>query len=395
LSAFIDFAAVESSADLFPSQSSIISAPSEDLLRDVYCVLGIPLDLVNMQGALHRMDGAAAKRRPFLVSTPNLNFLIAVGEDAEFRESLLSSDLCLADGISVFWIARLVGVPIKSRVPGADFFDALRVRAPSPRKMNVFLFGGDDGVAPAASQALNTGAGGLRCVGWHYPGFGSVDDMSQPDVIDRINESNADLLAVSLGAKKGQSWLLRNHRRLLIPIRAHLGALINFQAGTVKRAPAILRRAGLEWLWRIREEPWLWRRYYKDALVLIRLLVSRVLPLAVLNVIALAAFSGRHLREVNVSHESSGDCIKLSISGVASARNVHYLSRAFHLALLTAKTIRIDFSNVRFIDSRVLGLLLMLRKKAAESKQSLILTGLSPLLQMLFRLNRLEFFLVS
>jgi Glycosyl transferase WecG/TagA/CpsF family len=88
--------------------------------------------------------------------------------------------------------------------------------------------------------------------------------MSRDQMIDKVNASEADFLAVSLGAKKGQLWLHRNHQRLAIPVRAHLGAAINFQAGTVKRAPPRLRAWGLEWLWRIKEEPQLWRRYGHD-----------------------------------------------------------------------------------------------------------------------------------
>ena len=102
-------------------------------------------------------------------------------------------------------------------------------------------------------------------------------------IIDKVNASEADFLAVSLGARKGQLWLHRNHQRLTIPIRAHLGAVINFQAGTVKRAPTWLRAWGLEWLWRIKEEPHLWRRYAHDGWVLLRLIFTRVLPLAVAN----------------------------------------------------------------------------------------------------------------
>ena len=103
--------------------------------------------------------------------------------------------------------------------------------------------------------------------------------MSTPAIIDAINASDADFLAVALGAKKGQAWLQQNHARLRIPVRVHLGATINFQAGTLKRAPTLIQRLGLEWLWRIKEEPQLWRRYWNDGLALLGLLITRVFPL--------------------------------------------------------------------------------------------------------------------
>ena len=180
----------------------------------------------------------------------------------------------------IIWIAWLSGIPIKNRIAGSDIFDALKAEHSTAHPLKVFLFGGHEGVAAAASRALNGQRGGLYCVGWFYPGFCSAEEMSRDDIIDNINSSGADFLVASLGAQKGQLWLQRNHHRLLIPVRAHLGASLNFQAGTVRRAPPIMRKFGLEWLWRIKEEPYLWRRYWNDGRVLLRLLFTHVLPFA-------------------------------------------------------------------------------------------------------------------
>src|SRR5258708_34542559 len=104
--------------------------------------------------------------------------------------------------------------------------------------------------------------------------------MSRDEIVDKINLSGADFLVASLGAQKGQLWLQRNHHRLLIPVRAHLGASLNFQAGTVRRARPIMRKFGLEWLWRIKEEPKLWGGYWNDDSVRFRLLFTHVVPFA-------------------------------------------------------------------------------------------------------------------
>ena len=223
---------------------------------------------------------AAAGRTAFLISTANLNFLVNSQLDRDFRESLLLSDLCTADGMSIILIARLIGIPIENRIAGSDIFDALKAEHGFENPLKIFLFGGPEGVAAAASTALNSQPSGLHCVGSFYPGFCSVDEMSQDEIIDKINSSGADFLMASLGARKGQLWLLRNHHRLLIPVRAHLGATVNFQAGTVRRAPPTMRKFGLEWLWRIKEERYLWRRYWNDGRVLLRLLLTRILPLS-------------------------------------------------------------------------------------------------------------------
>ena len=101
-------------------------AVNDDLSRNVYCVLGMPIDDVDFPTALRRIEQAANGQAPFLLSTPNLNFLINFRGLPEFRESLLLSDLCPADGIVVVWVARLLGIPIKERAAGSDLFEALK-----------------------------------------------------------------------------------------------------------------------------------------------------------------------------------------------------------------------------------------------------------------------------
>ena len=121
----------------------------------------------------------------------------------------------------------------------------------------------------------------------------------------------------TLGAVKGQLWLQRNHRRLRIPIRAHLGATINFQAGTVKRAPYTIQKLGLEWLWRIKEEPYLWKRYFHDGSVLLYLMLTRVLPLAI-NAQWLRRKYQRGGHDLVIEQVHGSDSVTLSLSGFAT-----------------------------------------------------------------------------
>jgi N-acetylglucosaminyldiphosphoundecaprenol N-acetyl-beta-D-mannosaminyltransferase len=366
----------------------------DDLSRDVYCVLGIPIDVGGMQSVLSDIEAAAANRVRLFLSTPNVNFLVNMQSDPDFRESLLQSDLCPADGLPIVWIARLVGVPIKNRIAGSDIFDALKVGHNFAKPLKVFLFGGAEGVAAEACRALNAQPSGLYCVGSHYPGFGSVDGMSRDDIINEINLSDADFLVVSLGAKNGQSWLLRNQHRLIIPVRAHLGAVINFQAGMIRRAPPIMRKLGFEWLWRIREEPYLWRRYSTDGKVLLRLLLTRVLPLVVWTRWLQLEY-GRHGQDLIIKKVCGDESVTLGLSGSATARHVDKIIPAFRDAIATRKRIVIDFSDTCAIDARFLGLLLMLRKKINGNSASLNFIGLTHRLERTFRLNCLEFLLSS
>jgi N-acetylglucosaminyldiphosphoundecaprenol N-acetyl-beta-D-mannosaminyltransferase len=373
------------------TQTSARSAAADNLDREVYGILGVPIDATDMITVLHKAIAAATDRSIFFISTVNLNYLVTSLTDADFRESLLLSDLCPADGMPVVWIARFLGIPIKGRVAGSDMFDALRLQQRSA-PLKVFLFGGQPNVAATACDKINAQAGSLRCVGSLDPGFGSVDDMSTDTIIDVINASQADFLAVALGAKKGQAWLLRNHSRLEIPVRAHLGATINFQAGTVKRAPRWMRSLGVEWLWRIWEEPQLWRRYMVDGLVLLRLVVTRILPLAVFS-----GWQRFRLRKKTaglvVDRADDNQAVRLFLRGTADADHVNVVIPDFRRALTENRPIVINLAATRYLDSRFLGLLLMLDQQSRGQGGSLTFAAVPPQIRRIFRFNGFEFLL--
>jgi N-acetylglucosaminyldiphosphoundecaprenol N-acetyl-beta-D-mannosaminyltransferase len=366
----------------------------DDLSREVYSILGVPIDAIEMPSVLDAIDAAAAHGTPFLMSTPNLNFLVNSQTDPEFRESLLLSDLCPADGMPIIWIARLLGVPIKRRIAGSDIFEALKPRPRLGGPLKIFLFGSTEQVAATACERLNYGSIGLKCVGWLCPGFVDVDALSEDGLIDQVNGSNADFLVAALGAKKGQLWLKRNQERLQVPVRAHLGATINFQAGTVMRAPDVVQRMGLEWLWRIKEEPSLFQRYWHDGIVLLRLLLTRVIPAAI------DARRGRS-RLVPGRHDfvtvlaQKDRVATLHVSGDATAGAVPKAIVAFRAAAASQKPVAVDLSQTRTVDARFLGLFLMLRKQLKGRGARLKFLGVSTRLKRQFRLNGLEYLLSS
>jgi len=364
-------------------------AVPDDLSRDVYCILGIPVDAIGMLAVLRRIREAASRRTRFLVSTPNLNFLVTSQSNRGFRESLILSDLCTADGMPIVWIARLIGIPIKSRTTGADILDALKAEISPAHSLKIFLFGGPEGAAEQAARTLNSRAGGLRCVGWSNPGFCSAEEMSRDDIIEQINASGADLLVASLSSQKGQSWLQRNHLRLKIPVRTHLGAVLNFQAGTIKRAPPIFQRFGFEWLWRVKEEPYLWRRYWNDGWVMLRLMLTRALPFALCTWLMRRSFERGEVLTVTQIHDS--DMITLGLSGPADAEHVARAIPAFRTAVASEKQVVLDFSNVSAIDARFLGLLMMLGKQLEARGRVSTFAGVSPLLAKKFHLGGLDF----
>ena len=359
-----------------------------DLARNVYCLLGIPIDAIDMDLALQTIGRASASAKPFLVSTANLNYLASSLTDAEFRETLLQSDLNTADGMPIVWIARLLGFPIKERIAGSDVLDNLSKSAAS-RKLKVFFFGAAEGSADAARRMLNAENGGLVCVGALNPGYGTIEDMSGDAIIAAVNASKAEFLVVALGARKGQTWLLRNHHRLRVPVRAHLGAAVNFQAGSVKRAPRAIRKVGLEWLWRIKEEPHLRIRYWHDGCTLLRLLWTRILPLA---------WQGRARlhpqKELYIGLTPEKHNVVLQVSGDATARYINHAICCFQQAVrLDRPLVILDLGAVRNIDQRFFGLILMLRKVLKQRGAMLLFIRASHRVRRLFQLNEVEFLL--
>ncbi|SIO46393.1 N-acetylglucosaminyldiphosphoundecaprenol N-acetyl-beta-D-mannosaminyltransferase [Bradyrhizobium erythrophlei] len=379
-------------SSIFPERSAdpqSESSFSDDLSRDVFGLLGIPVDALDFPSLLRSMDLATNAGSPFLISTPNVNFLVKSQSNGEFRESMLLSDLCLADGMPLIWLAKLLRIPIHERIAGSDLFGRLKSASGTGRRPRVFLLGGAEGLAAAVGTRLNTEKSGLECVGVLNPGFGTIEEMSSPQIIDEINASNADLIAVFFGAEKAQAWLLHNHWRLRAPVRAQFGATINYEAGTVRRAPPMLRSTGFEWLWRIKEEPYLWRRYWSDGKVLLAMLVTCVLPLML---------SERRMRNVNklsIERREDNGSVTIALSGAAVAAHVDSAIEQLRDALDSGKRMIVDVSNTQHVDARFFGLFLMVRKQLASRGQTLLFTGASARLRRIFRLNRFEFLLLQ
>lgn len=326
-----------------------------DFEREVHCLLGLPIDAIDLAAAERRIRAAAAGRLPCFMSTPNVNFLIESRSDDAFRNAVLHSDLSVADGMPLVWLARLLGIPVRERVAGASLFEALRGGGSAP--LRVYFFGGPDGVAEAAGRRLALEAKGLACVGYESPGFGPVEEMSSEQTIRRINASGADLLIVALGARKGQAWIERNRPRLTVPVISHLGAVLNFAAGEVARAPRWMQQAGLEWLWRIKEEPALWRRYLHDALALARLLLLRVLP----YVWYLRWHRRSAPAEARMEARDEGSLYVISLQGAWTRANSAVLRWSLSQAAQAGKDVRLDMTAVSHIDSAFVGLVMLLR----------------------------------
>ncbi len=347
------------------------SAREVDFGRRLEALFGLPFDAIDVEEAAAHLRLCAREGRRCFLSTPNINFVMAAQTDTAFRDSVLRSDLSLADGMPLVWVARLLGLRFPERVAGSDLFEHLRRSEGLP--MAVYFFGGQESVAERACAVLNAEGGGVSCVGHASPGFGSVEDMSNAAVIEHINASGADFVVVSIGAKKGQAWIERNIDRLNAPIVGYLGAVANFVAGGVNRAPPWLRRTGLEWAWRIKEEPALWRRYGNDGMGLMRLLGGRVLP--ALRYVHRPA-DGLHRPGLELFQE--GSVAVLRLSGAWNRGALAPLRSKIAGLLREGTSVQLDLRSVVQIDAAVVALLMQLDTWQSRPRALLGNVTLSP-----------------
>jgi N-acetylglucosaminyldiphosphoundecaprenol N-acetyl-beta-D-mannosaminyltransferase len=330
----------------------------DDFSRAVYCLLGLPVDNTSMAEITDRLLDAAATRKRFFLSTPNLNFVTTAQRDSAFRDSIIVSDLCPVDGMGALLLCKVLGLPIANRVAGSDIPAALAAHLQStPKKpYNIAFFGGERGVAERACDVLNNQPNSkLRGVCAIDPGYLTPATMQNLQHVQKLNESKADFLLVALGAQKGQSWIMQNRAQIAIPAISHLGATINFIAGTVKRSPTFFQKTGLEWLWRIKEEPKLASRYYHDGKFVLDLLVRRVLPLAIW------LRTGRKSNAKTALHVTNSR-YTITLHGAALDENLALFKEVCRNAVFVGGNVVVDLEKLEFFDLHFAGLLLMLEK---------------------------------
>lgn len=236
-------------------------------------VLGLPIDLVDMGATLDAMAGwiapscatdatpqplhrVGAERRTRQIVTLNPEMAIAARRDPALAAAIRSADLVTADGVGVVWALRMQGVQAVRRLTGVDLLDAFASLA-ARRGYRVFLLGAAPGVAQAAAARLEKRYPGLLVAGTHV---GSPRREDERDTLARIHAARPDVVFVAFGSPAQELWVARNREELGAAVAVGVGGAFDFIAGRVPRAPAPLRRAGLEWLYRLWREPWRWRR---------------------------------------------------------------------------------------------------------------------------------------
>jgi N-acetylglucosaminyldiphosphoundecaprenol N-acetyl-beta-D-mannosaminyltransferase len=192
------------------------------------------------------------------VCTINPEFVMEARSNPTFRSVLTGADLCTPDGVGIILAGKLLGRPFKGRATGVALVHRLGVLS-AKQGYSLYLLGAAPGVAEEAAAFLQAKYPGVRIAGTFA---GSPDDKSWPDISDRLIATQPDVLLVAYGAPKQDTWIA-SHRDDLpgnIKVAMGVGGVFDYLSGKVQLAPAIIRRIGLEWLFRLIMQPWRWRR---------------------------------------------------------------------------------------------------------------------------------------
>ncbi len=219
------------------------------------------VDVVTRDGALAAIAALVARGAGGAVFTPNVDHVVMAEDDAEFRDAYARASLALADGAPVVWASRLLGARVPEKLSGSDMLVPM-ARLAAERGWRVYLLGGGPGAAAEAARRLRD-AYGVRVVGVDDAFVAPrADPAGDAPVLARIRAARPDLVFVGLGAPKQELFITRARAAIGPAVCVGVGASLDFVAGTLRRAPAWMSRAGLEWLFRLGQEPRrLWRRY--------------------------------------------------------------------------------------------------------------------------------------
>lgn len=198
--------------------------------------------------------------RNYFIVTPNVDFIVRANSNASFRDILNKADLSLCDSAIVKMASPFLGKKIQERITG---FDLLRIICSNlKRENNCFILGGKQDIVTISAERLKLNYPDIKIAGFHH---GYFEERKDRGIIDLINTANTDILIIGMGSPKQELWVAKNKKFLKVRIIICIGGIIDILAGKTRRAPRWMQRIGLEWFWRLIQEPKrLWKRYLID-----------------------------------------------------------------------------------------------------------------------------------
>jgi N-acetylglucosaminyldiphosphoundecaprenol N-acetyl-beta-D-mannosaminyltransferase len=230
--------------------------------RGEFQVLGVEVAAVQIPDVMTQMDEWIQEGdRCHFIAVTGMHGITEAHHDAAFKRILNSADLNVPDGMPLIWLGRLHGFPLSRRVYGPELMSTFCEHA-VPHGTRHFLYGGDTGVAEKLADALRARYPGIEIAGTICPPFRDLTPEEKRTEAEEINSSCPDVVWVGLSAGKQEKWMFEQHNRLNASVLVGVGAAFDFLAGLKKQAPLWMQENGLEWLFRLLQEPRrLWHRY--------------------------------------------------------------------------------------------------------------------------------------
>ena len=230
----------------------VLPSPTQVPTREV---LGIPLAMTTYDGAMDVMDGMVARRDAGYVCAVAVHAVTVAQRDDEMRTALLGSSLTVPDGMPLVWAVNLLGESLPHRVYGPELMRRYTRRC-AEKGHRVWLYGGrDQGSLAQLALNLRRDNPGIRIVGGFSPPFRELTDAEEDEVAARINADKPDVVWVGTGVPRQEKWMARMRGRLEVPVMSAVGAAFDFHAGRISQAPPWMQDRGLEWTYRIAQEP--------------------------------------------------------------------------------------------------------------------------------------------
>jgi len=219
-------------------------------------ILGVGIDRMDNQQAIEQIAAFIASGTPHQVLTANPEMLYRAQRDKKMREMMNAAQLVTADGTGVVWASRKLGEPLAERVTGIDLVNSICQRA-AKQGWRIYILGSAPGVAATAAVNIRNKFPGCNIVGTHHGYFNAKEEKQ---IIAELEQLRPDVLFVALGAPKQDYWIANHLQHLQIPLAMGIGGTMDVLSGNIKRAPRLMQKLNLEWLYRLLIQPSRYRR---------------------------------------------------------------------------------------------------------------------------------------
>jgi N-acetylglucosaminyldiphosphoundecaprenol N-acetyl-beta-D-mannosaminyltransferase len=238
--------------------------PDAEVVHEYANVLGVNVSAINLDRAVAIADRLIGAGDCGYVCVTGVHGVMEAQADAEFRHILNHACINTPDGMPMSWVGRLQGFDQMDRVFGPDFMLEM-CRFSVERNYRHFLYGGQPGVAERLKDALQSKFPGLQVVGTYTPPFRDLTAEEEAELVAQVQESKPHILWVGLSTPKQERFMARYVDRLRVPLLAGVGAAFDYHTGRIQDSPDWIKRAGLQWLHRLLQDPRrLWKRYLRN-----------------------------------------------------------------------------------------------------------------------------------